>query len=492
VISQNLPALQVVVPLMSAPLCTLLRRGSLAWVLAVAISATALTTAVTLLFRVLAGGVIRYSLGGWPAPYGIEYRIDTVNAFVLVIVATISTVALIFAKRSVEDEIVRDKQHLFYAAWMLFLTGLLGIAITGDAFNVFVFLEISSLSTYLLVSFGRDRRALMASYRYLILGTIGATFLLIGIGLLYMMTGTLNMVDIAERLPAAIDTRTAKVAFAFVLVGLGIKAAVFPLHVWLPNAYTYAPSAVSVVVAATGTKVAVYLIMRFIFSIFGSHFVFDTLGINVLLLVLALLGMFVASTIAIFQINIKRMLAWSSIAQIGYMMLGIAMVSQTALTASIVHLFNHAIMKAALFMVMGAVFLRVGSVRIEKMAGLGREMPWTMAAFVVAGLSLVGVPLTVGFVSKWYLVLAALEGGRIWIAVLVLLSSLLALVYTWRVVEVAYFRERSSGQPVREAPLIMLVPMWLLVAASIYFGVNSELTVDVASRAAMTLRGGPL
>jgi multicomponent Na+:H+ antiporter subunit D len=492
VISQNLPALQVVVPLMSAPLCTLLRRGSLAWVLAVAISATALTTAVTLLFRVLAGGVIRYSLGGWPAPYGIEYRIDTVNAFVLVIVATISTIALVFAKRSVEDEIVRDKQHLFYAAWMLFLAGLLGIAITGDAFNVFVFLEISSLSTYLLVSFGRDRRALMASYRYLILGTIGATFLLIGIGLLYMMTGTLNMVDIAERLPAAVDTRTAKVAFAFVLVGLGIKAAVFPLHVWLPNAYTYAPSAISVVVAATGTKVAVYLIMRFIFSIFGSHFVFDTLGIDVLLLVLALLGIFVASTIAIFQVNIKRMLAWSSIAQVGYMMLGIAMVSQTALTASIVHLFNHAIMKAALFMVMGAVFLRVGSVRLESMAGLGREMPWTMAAFVVAGLSLVGVPLTVGFVSKWYLVLAALEGDRIWIAILVLLSSLLALIYTWRVVEVAYFRERSSGQPVREAPLMMLVPMWLLVAAIIYFGVDTELTVDVAVRAAATLRGGPL
>jgi multicomponent Na+:H+ antiporter subunit D len=492
VISQHLPALQVVVPLIAAPVCVLLRRGAWAWALASVASASTLAAALVLLARVQESGTITYDLGGWPAPYGIEYRIDLVNAFVLVIVSMISTITLLYGRRSVASEVPGEKLHLFYTGWMLFLTGLLGIAITGDAFNVFVFLEISSLSTYLLISLGRDRRALMAAFRYLIMGTIGATFLLIGIGLLYMMTGTLNLADIAERLPAAIETRTAKVAFAFVLIGLGIKAAVFPLHVWLPGAYTYAPSAVSVVVAATSTKVAVYLIMRFVFTIFGAQYVFVGLGIDRLLLLLALLAMFIASTIAIFQVNIKRMLAWSSIAQIGYMVLGISLLSQAALTASIVHLFNHAIMKAALFMVMGAVFFRIGSVRLEDMAGLGREMPWTMAAFVVAGLSLVGVPLTVGFVSKWYLVLAALQGGHVIIAVLVLLSSLLALIYVWRVVEVAYFRERGGGEAVREAPLSLLLPMWLLVAASIYFGLNTALTVDVADAAAATLQGGPL
>ena len=488
----HLPVLQVVVPLLSAPICALMYRPRIAWATALAVSAMALLMAIVLLDRVLETGPISYALGGWAAPWGIEYRIDTVNAFVLVIVSAISTIVLPFARHSVEQEVREDRVSLFYTAWMLCLTGLLGIAITGDAFNVFVFLEISSLSSYVLISLGSERRALMASLRYLVMGTIGATFIVLGVGLLYVMTGTLNMVDLAERLAAVEDTRTVKVAFVFLTVGIGIKMALFPLHAWLPNAYAYAPSAVSAFLAGSATKVAVYVWLRFFFTIFGADFALDSMSMDLVLLPLALVAIVVASTIAVFQNDAKRLLAYSSIAQIGYMALGISLFSVTGLTAAIVHLFNHAIIKTALFMALGCIIFRTGSASIASLAGIGRRMPWTMAAFVFGAMSLIGVPLTVGFISKWYLLLAALEQGWWPIAVAVVLTSLLAAVYCGRVIEVAYFRDPKPGSiqsHAREAPLLMLVPVWILIAANIYFGIDTDLTVDIASRAAAVMLG---
>ena len=492
-IAAHLPALQVVVPLMAAPLCVLLRRPALAWALTLAVSWVVLAIAVLLLLQVLETGPVTYPLGNWAAPWGIEYRVDMVGAFVLVIVAAIGAVVTSFARRSVEHEIPRDRIYLFYAMYLLCLTGLLGIAITGDAFNLFVFLEITSLSSYVLISLGSERRALTAAYRYLIMGTLGATFYLIGVAMMYMMTGTLNMADLATLMPAVADTRTILVALAFLTVGISLKLALFPLHLWLPNAYTYAPSVVTAFLAATGTKVAVYVLIRIFFTIFGGVEVFRINLIGDVLMGLAILAMVSGSAVAIYQNNVKRMLAYSSVAQIGYMVLGVSFATVTGLTGGIVHLFNHALIKCALFMALGCVFLRIGSVNIGDMAGLGRRMPVTMASFVVSGLSLIGVPLTVGFVSKWYLIQAALEKGWWPIAVLVLFSSLLAVIYIWRVVEVAYFRPAPEGGPApAEAPLSMLVPMWLLTGASVYFGIDATRTLEVAGgAAAFLLKGTP-
>ncbi|MFH1569051.1 MAG: monovalent cation/H+ antiporter subunit D family protein [Gemmatimonadota bacterium] len=487
----HLPILQVVVPLMAAPICVLLRRREWAWAWAAVITWLSLAMAVALLRRVLSAGVISYAVGGWVAPWGIEYRLDAVSAFLLVLVALIGAVVVLYAPASIAGELPRARGNLLYAAYLLCFTGLLGIVITGDAFNLFVFLEISSLSGYALISLGADRRALHAAYQYLIMGTIGATFYVIGVGLLYMMTGTLNMVDLAARLQPVLWTRTVLVAFAFLSVGLSLKLALFPLHLWLPNAYTYAPSFVTAFMAATATKVSVYVYARFFFGIFGARYSFQSLHIETFIVPLALLGIFVASLVAVFQHNIKRLLAYSSIAQIGYMILGIGFASVTGLTATLVHLFNHALTKGALFLSMGCVAHRVGSVDLRAMRGLGRRMPFTMAAFVLGGLSLIGVPLTVGFISKWYLVLAALEHGWWPVAVLVLSGSLIAVVYVWRVVEVAYFREPDPSAPVvSEAPLSMQLPMWLLVAGTLYFGVHTSLTAGVARRGAELLAGG--
>ena len=495
-IAAHLPALQIVLPLAAAPLCLLLRRGTLAWALALAASWAALVCAALLLRQVLISGPISYALGSWAAPWGIEYRVDAVNGFVLLIVAAVGAVILPYARASVAHELPEEQHATFYTALLLCLTGLLGVTITGDAFNLFVFLEISSLSSYVLIALGRDRRALTAAFQYLVMGTIGATFIVIGVGLLYMVTGTLNMMDLAERLPPLAGNRTVLAAFAFLTVGTGLKLALFPLHFWLPNAYAYAPSVVTGFLAATATKVSVYVLLRFFFTVFGIGYSFELMAIGKLLIPLAAIAILVCSTVAIFQNDVKRMLAYSSIAQIGYMIMGIGFATTTGLTAGILHLFNHAMMKGGLFLALGCVFLRVGSVRLEALHGLGKRMPLTMFSFVLGGLSLVGVPLTVGFISKWYLVQAALERDSFqgWIlAAVVLVGSLLALVYVWRVVEAAYFKPAPEGEAkvtVEEAPLAMLIPTWVLIGASIYFGIDTSLTVGVARQAAAQLIGG--
>lgn len=489
-IQEHLPALQIVISLICAPLCMLVRYRDWSWIVALFGSWVSLAISWLLLQQVLAKGTISYAMGNWAPPIGIEYRVDLVNAFVLIIVSGIGAVITPYARESIRKEFGTNRIYLFYTAYMLCLCGLLGVTITGDAFNLFVFLEISSLSSYVLIAMGQDRKALTASYQYLIMGTIGATFIVIGIGLLYAETGTLNMADLAKKLGEQALSRTIGAAFGFLIVGISLKLALFPLHLWLPNAYTYAPSVVSAFLAATATKVAVYVLLRFIFTIFNIKLSFGVMPLDTILLVLAVIAMFAGSAVAIFQPNLKRMLAYSSVAQIGYIILGISFANVNGIAAGIIHLFNHALIKGGMFLALGCLFYRLATVDIDDLAGIGRRLPWTMAAFVIGGLGLIGVPLTVGFVSKWYLVIGALDRGWWPVAALILISSLLAVVYVWRVIEIAYLKPSPKNlAPIEEAPTSMLIPTWVLIGGSIYFGVNTELTVSVAQQAAMQLLG---
>jgi multicomponent Na+:H+ antiporter subunit D len=490
-IAANLPALQVVLPLLGAVLCAFFRRGIYAWGVALIVSLAMPLIAIGLLIQVLDSGTISYAMGGWKPPIGIEYRVDVFNAFLLLLVSVIAAVIMPYARRSVEKEIAPDRQAWFYAIYLLCLCGLLGMVITGDAFNIFVFMEVSSLAAYTLIAMGRDRRALLAAYQYLIMGTIGATFYVIGVGLLYSMTGTLNLADIASRLAGIENSRAVLAALAFLTVGISLKLALFPLHVWLPNAYAYAPSMATVFLAATATKVAVYLLLRYFYTVFGASIIFQDLPVSNIFLILSLAAMFGASIVAVFQDDVKRMLAYSSVGQIGYITLGIAIANLTGLTGGIVHLFNHALMKAALFMAIGAVFYRIGSVKLDDLAGIGKRMPITMGAFVIAGFSIIGVPGTVGFVSKWYLVLGAFEQGWWWLAFLIVASSLISVVYIGRIVEVVWFRPVSAAaKRAEEPPLSMLLPTLLLVAATVYFGIDTSATAGIAGRAAEWLMVG--
>ena len=490
-VTPHLPALQVVIPLIAAPLAVLLRRSTPSFALVTTASWATFAIAIALWLATRNGETISYAIGNWPPPWGIEYRVDRLSSFFLLIVSGMAALTLPYCRASIEREIPRAQHYLFYALFTLCLAGLLGITITGDAFNIFVFLEIASLSSYVLIALGRDRRALVAAYQYLIMGTIGATFIVIGIGLLYLMTGTLNLADLADRLRAVEHTRAVLAALAFLTVGISLKCALFPLHQWLPNAYTYAPSAVSAFLAATATKVSIYLLIRFYYSVFGDTLVFDKLPLPQIMLALSLAAMFAASAYAIFQHDLKRLLAYSSVAQIGYITLGLSFDSASGLTASIVHVFNHAVTKGGMFLLIGGVVAVVGGSTWSRLAGLGRIMPLTSFGIVLGGLSLIGVPGTAGFVSKWYLILAALEKGQWWIVFAIVASSLLAVVYVWKFVEVAYFRApHSEPAPRKEAPLALLLPSWLLVAATIYFGFETSVSVDSAAGIAAMLQTG--
>ena len=489
-LAQHFPILPIILPLIAAPLCILLGHRQWVWLFPILVSGLSFCVSVSLLLATLDQGVLSYAVGGWEPPWGIEVRIDVASALVLSIVTGISSLVLVYAKDSIAKEIDPSQHTLFYTAHLLCLAGLSGILSTGDAFNLFVFLEISSLATYTLVSLAADKRCLTAAFRYLIMGTIGATFILIGVGMLYMQTGTLNMLDLATRIAEYDTSRTLNTGLAFILVGVSIKLALFPLHMWLPPAYTHAPSAVSAFLASTATKVAVYVMVRFIFTVFGAEYVFLTMGMDIILLGLAIVAIFKCSFMATVQSNIKTVLAYSSVAQIGYMILGISLVTSAGLMAGLLHIFNHALMKGALFMAVGAVLLRTGSVDIKAFQGLGKQMPFTMAAFTIAGLSIIGVPLTAGFVSKWYLVTAALEQQHWLVAFIVLVGSLLAVVYIGRILEAAYLKKPSAitaDKTIKEAPLLMLIPMWILVLANIYFGIDTTLSVSAADAAAQWL-----
>jgi multicomponent Na+:H+ antiporter subunit D len=487
-VANHLPALQVVVPLLAAPLTVLVRRRSLAFLIAVAASWTAFAVSLMLWQQVAGGTPISYAIGNWPPPWGIEYRVDRLSALLLVLVSGIASVVLPYARGSIAHEIAPQQQYLFYTMFLLCLAGLLGIAMTGDAFNVFVFLEISSLSTYVMIALGRDRRALVASYQYLIMGTIGATFFVIAIGMLYLMTGTLNIADMGRRMADVQGTRPVLAALAFLTVGVSLKLALFPLHQWLPNAYAYAPSAVSAFLAATATKVAVYVLIRFWYGVFGTSQVFQRLPMEQVMLLLALAGMFAASTTAIFQTNLKRLFAYSSVAQIGYIMLGLSFGSVTGLTATLVHLLNHGVTKGAIFLLLGCVAATVGGTGLTRVQGLGRTMPWTSFGLVVAGLSLIGVPGTAGFISKWYLILAALEKGQWWLVFLIVGSSLLAVIYVWRFVEAAYFREpRQDLPPAPAVPWGMRIPCVVLVVATVWLGLDTRFSAVPAAEAAAAM-----
>ncbi len=493
-ISQHFPVFVIIIPLISAviiPLVGRIRR-IYGWYVSIAATFSSLLLSISLLRTVFEKGRISYWLGNWEPPWGIEYVVDYLSGFVLVVISFITFIITLYSMKSVGKEIPEDKITSFYSIYMFFVAGLLGMIITGDIFNLYVFIEISSLAGYALIAVGRKRDALIASYNYLILGTIAATFILLGIGYLYMVTGTLNMADLRERLPLLYDSTVVRTAFAFFSVGLSIKIALFPLHIWLPNAYTHAPSVVGALQAATATKVGIYVMIRIMFTVFKPRFILEVVPVSQMFLYLSAVAIIAGSVLAIGQKDIRRMLAYSSIGQIGYIVFGIALANKLSIIGSLIHILNHALMKGGLFLVVGSIVYKTGITNIDDLKGLGKKMPFSMAAFTIGAFSMVGVPLTVGFVSKWYLALGALQAGK-WVFVLVILiSSLLSAIYFGRVINNIYFKDDGGGHTTKidDAPAGMLVPTLTLASCCIIFGIAAFIPVYITRFAAEMLLGG--
>jgi multicomponent Na+:H+ antiporter subunit D len=475
------PILIIVVPFISAFLVPIIgwwRKGLCYPLVIAALSLSALSCMVTLQM-VMEQGTIHYYLGNWDPPWGIEYVIDHLNAFVAIIVSGISLIIAISSKRSVEQELPK-KIVYFYCLFLLQVTGLLGIVVTGDMFNLYVFLEIASLAGYALIAIGEDG-APFASFNYMIYGTIGACFYLLSVGYLYIVTGSLNMGDLSGILPDLYHSKVVLMAFAFFIVGVGLKMALFPLHVWLPDAYTYAPSAVSALVAPLTTKVGAYVMIRIIFTVFKPHFSLELIPATAILSWVAIVAILFGCIMALGQTDLKRMLAYVLIAEVGYIALGVGLANRAGLTGAILHILNDSLMMACLFLVVGAIMYKVGLRNFHQFRGLHRKMPITMAAFTVAALSVIGIPPTCGFFSKWYLVLGAIDANRWFFAAILLISSLLNAILFFRVIENVYFEPAvyahnggDHGEISRdEAPLSMLIPILAVTIGILSLGILS-------------------
>lgn len=477
----NFPVLVVTVPLISAFVISALSwiKKSLCFPVALLAVGTSAFCAIGLLFRVLTRGVIEYHLGGWLPPWGIAYRVDLLNGLMLVIVSMVALTNLVATHRKVVADFP-IKHGTFYTLYVLFVTGLMGISVTGDVFNLYVLLEITSLTAYALIAMGPSDRAPLASLNYVFIGTIGACFYLLGIGYLYIMTGSLNMADISSILPPIYHSKAVLVAFIFCMVGVCTKMAFFPLHVWLPNAYTYAPDAASSVIAPLMTKVMVYVMIRLIFTVFLPDFSFHLLHVSQGLVWLSCLAIVMGSLLALAQKNLKRMLTYIIVSEIGYMVGGVWLGNRLGMSGAILQILNDAVMTLCLFLAAGNIAYKIRGLELQDLKGLFRKMPVTMAALVAGGLSAVGVPPTSGFFSKWYLISGAIQSGQYGFMVALLFSSLINAVLFFRIIEIAYFEPEESlhgavvvRDTVQEAPLTMLIPLLAAAAGLLVVGMCS-------------------
>jgi multicomponent Na+:H+ antiporter subunit D len=435
----------VIIPLMSSYGIALLglRWKGIGYFICLLAMGVSTVCSIVLLHRVLSQGTIHYHLGGWVPPWGIEYVIDPLNGFMAVMVCFLSFLVTLASKDSVEKELP-DRKVRFYTIYLLLFTGLIGIVVTGDVFNVYVFLEIASLTAYALIAIGEDG-APLAAFNYIIMGTIGACFYLLGIGYLYIVTGSLNMADLGKLLPPLYQSKVVLIALAFFLIGLAIKMGLFPVHVWLPDAYTLAPSAVSAFIAPLMTKVMAYIFIRIFLTVFQPTYALESVPVGTILSWVAAVAILAGSFLAIAQADLKRMLAYSSVANIGFIVLGLGLANRLGLLGGLFHILNHAFMKATLFLVASGIMYRLGRRNIYQLQGLRRKMPWTMAAFTIATLSMIGVPPTAGFFSKLYLILGAIEAQQWFFIAVILTSSLLNIVYFFRVIEITFFPPDEAG-----------------------------------------------
>jgi multicomponent Na+:H+ antiporter subunit D len=485
--SDHYPALVLLAPLFGALVIGLFGLRDHRVCLPVVVSAlgVSLFAAISLVLSVSSGGPVDYFVAGWKEPIGIgiQLRADAINTPLLVVIAIVALLAAIFSIRPAAER-DSEKTPYFYVLFLLLCVGLFGITITADAFNVFVLIEVTALSSYGLVAIGQSKRGKVAAFHYLIMGTVGASFYLLGVGYLYLKLGSLNMQDIHAILAsddALADSRAIRTAFVFILVGIWTKMAFFPLHGWLPNAYSYSPSGSAAILAPLVTKVSVYVMVRMMVSVFGL----DRLEANVewghFVVWLAILAIAAGSTMALAQREIKKMLCCLIIAEVGYMVGGawLGDPQRWGLTGTVYHILADALMTSCLFLAAGIFAKWLGALKLEDLSGLFRKMPLAAAGFVVGGLAIIGVPPTCGFYSKFYLIRGGIESGQWTYVVALLASSLVNAVLFFRIFEIAYFGKKPAdshgddhghdheSEPVvrLEPPLHALIP--LLVAATL-------------------------
>ena len=408
-------------------------------------------------------------------------KIDALGVFMTAIIIAIGIFTAIYSLRFME----RDTGiPLYYTLLMLMIAGMTGVVFANDFFTLFIFWELMSISSYILVAFRKqNREPIEAGLKYLVMGAAGSASLLFGIGLIYGLAGTLNF----EALTSALsNAKNGWLYFASLLVftGFGIKAAIVPLHTWLPDAYSAAPSSISAILSAVVTETGIYALCRVFFTVFNPiqiewPFIFA---------ILSIITMTFGNIVALLQTDLKRLLAYSSIGHIGYMLVGLASANQLGLTGTMLHILNHALMKGAAFFCAGALIYRLGAGSLDEIAGAGRKMPITMIALGISLFALMGMPPTNGFISELTLFMASVQANMAWLGIAIVLNSALSAGYYLRVIRTLIQPAKSKKiESLKEAPALMLIPICIMAALIILFGIWPDPIMELARKAAAAL-----
>lgn len=477
----HLPILIILLYLGSALLIPLLAgRFSSRW-LAVAAAALALILSGLSAWHVAEGGTYSYFFGSHSAPFGVEFAVDWVTVLLHLTINFIGLAILVYCNKEIDFAI----QSWFYTLFLLLMVALNGLVMAYDLFAIFLFTELGTLTACALVAVKPKALCVEAAFKYLILSTLGSGLILLGISLIYMATGNLNLGALGATLPSAytIYPWNIRIALSLFIVGFGIKSALFPLHIWLPDAHSASLTPTSAIHSSLVVKIYIIAAARIIFQAFGDSLI-SVLPLPQVLLLLATFGIFAGSLLAMLQTDIKRMLAYSTVAQISYIFLGIGLMTKTGVMGGLLHVINHGIMKSLLFLAAGTIIAKTGSRKIEDLSGMGYRMPLTMTVFSIGALSMVGIPGFSGYVSKLYLAFGAMEAGKPLFVVIILLSSLLNAFYYLPIVVRAFFSPGRhnftwDGLSWQEA-----VPMLALAAVTIYFGLLPGVLVNLAKMAA--------
>lgn len=472
----TLPFLLIIISLLSAFVMAVFarwKREACPYLTLISVAFSFLISCV-LVYRVAGGEIIHYHVSDWLPPWGIELFIDELGAMMLLLLSGSFLLICIYSFKPLSKEIPEAATGWYYTLYLLTLTAMMGMVVTNDLFNLYVMVEVTGIGACALVVAKGEKLSTEATLRYLLLSSLGAGFLLFGIGFLYQVTGNLNMSYVAVELTKVKDQYPFLLwaTMSFITVGLGVKSALFPLHIWLPDAHSSAPSPSSAILSGLVVKVYIVSLFRLYFLVFGFD-IFQGTYMRHLILFLATLAILLGSLFAFVQLDLKRRLAYSTVAQIGYIFLGFGLGTPWGVAAALLHIIIHAFMKVCLFLSAGAIYYQTGRKKVTHFSGLGYQMPVTMAAFTVASLSMVGIPLFGGFITKYGLALGSLEAGNPYFIVLIVLSGLLNAAYYFPIIWQAYF---TSGHNVKwkmdNIPLTMLVPIVLMAIGIIYMGVS--------------------
>ncbi|MDP2814546.1 MAG: proton-conducting transporter membrane subunit, partial [Erysipelotrichaceae bacterium] len=386
------------------------------------------------------------------------------STFMAFFVITLALIIMIFSTKDIDHEIDEGSISQYYTLVLILLFSMVGMVYTNDLFNMYVFMEILSLTSCAIISIKRKKENYLAALRYLVLNTIGSLSVLFGIALLYMVSGHLNMTMMSESISLIWQLYPTNILIAsgFMLTGFAIKAAVFPLHIWLPDAHSNAPTPSSALLSSLVVKIYVFAVYKLLFDVLGRDIVV-ALGIPTVITVFAAAGMLFGSIFAMGQKDIKRMLAYSSVAQIGYIFLGLSLMTEAGLAAGLFHVVSHGLMKTALFLSAGSIIYYRNKRDIRDLDGIGIEMPVTMVVFAIAALGMIGIPGTNGFMSKLYLSFAVLGAGQPLLLAVILLSSYLNAVYYLPIVISAFLKEPKSKNTTMQVEVLPLPMLFSLV-----------------------------